>query len=398
MHTNGEWMSANNNSSSETGGSLTGGNIDLIAPGSDSIVYTTTSSNSLDNNSYGQFNGSSAACPHVTGAVALALSYYNKPCYSNYNLSHEDMEQLLQKSATDVDSLGYDTRSGWGRLNVRALLDSIKKDDYQIIHPQNNYISYHIVLEDTIEVGGKNLEDYGPYGNEGLAILIENQSYTYLTERYKITTTYNFSNYLINPTTKLLDAWPRKNTSTFSVFILGGFSGFPPIIEKFNIEHNVELVTFTDSTITLSGYLYHFIEEKVNSITTSYPNVWYPSDTTNFRFDYSIYLQDTVNSLNFDFPCDSTNFLVDSLATVKIFDNNVNIYPNPVNNYTYVRSSTPIDKIIIYDLSGKLLFKKKNNLSVLTQKINLTQFSNGVYFVSITTESDDIITKKIIKQ
>ncbi len=72
-------------------------------------------------------------------------------------------------------------------------------------------------------------------------------------------------------------------------------------------------------------------------VVTNFPNVWYPEDTTDFRFDYSIYLRDTVNSLNFDFPCDSSNFLVDSSATINEFGINIKIYPNPTNNYAYIQ-------------------------------------------------------------
>ncbi|MGM0477822.1 MAG: S8 family peptidase, partial [Bacteroidota bacterium] len=68
--------------------SLYGGNMDLVAPGSDSIVYSTLTTNI--SGLYRKFNGTSAAAPHASGVAALLLSHYNRPCYSNQNLTIED--------------------------------------------------------------------------------------------------------------------------------------------------------------------------------------------------------------------------------------------------------------------------------------------------------------------
>jgi hypothetical protein len=309
------------------------------------------------------------------------------------------MEQLLQKSATDIDTAGYDPESGGGRLNVRALLDSIKKDDYQIIHPVENYVSYTIELEDTIRLLGRHLQDYGPYGNEDITVLNEFPDFTYDIERYKITATYNFTNYLTVPSTQFLDVWPRKNTSTFVVNITGvDFTSPGENYEKFKIIHDVELVSSTLNTVTFSGYIYHFIKEFDDNTLNSNMDAWYPSDTTNFRFDYSLYLRDTIQNLNFDFPCDSINYMIDSAATVLENINHINIYPNPSNEYFYVNSSSSIDNITITDLSGKVILKQENTTAVKTQKINSSSMAMGIYFVTVTTVNDNYYTQKIIIQ
>lgn len=397
---NGEQMTPTNNSTTEIGGSYIGGNIDLIAPGTNDLVYTTASGN--DNNAlyYGSYNGTSSASPHVSGVVALVLSYYNKPCYSNFNLDHEDIEQMLQKTATDVDTtIGYDEQSGWGRLNARAMLDSLKKGDFQIIHPTDAPINYTITLEDTITLLGNALEDYGPFSNEPLGNLIDDGSVYYKVERYKIIATYDYSNYLIEPTTELLDVWVRKNTSTFSVYT-DGTNFTPPgeSNEKFKIEHDSWLINHTSNTATFEGYLYHFIEE-LNSINPPgfNPNIWYPVDSSNFKFDFSIYLRDTVRNLSFDSPCDSSNILIDSSASIIENKLKINIFPNPTLDNLQIIANAPLNSIQLINLEGKVLIKQEN-INNNQYKLQLTYLSTGIYFINVILSNGEIITKKIIKQ
>ncbi|HEY6194996.1 MAG TPA: S8 family serine peptidase, partial [Candidatus Eisenbacteria bacterium] len=62
-----------------------------------------------------QFDGTSAACPLVAGAAALALSV-------NGDLTASQVQATLTASATDLGAPGRDDQYGAGRLNVRAAL------------------------------------------------------------------------------------------------------------------------------------------------------------------------------------------------------------------------------------------------------------------------------------
>lgn len=120
--------------------SLYGGNMDIIAPGSDTVVYTigtgiSSGSTVSDEIFYQSFNGTSAAAPHVSGVVGLLLSHYNRDCYNNRNLSIEDVEYILENSATDLYGPGYDDTTGWGRLDAGAALKMIEHPIKQIVHP-----------------------------------------------------------------------------------------------------------------------------------------------------------------------------------------------------------------------------------------------------------------------
>lgn len=64
---------------------------------------------------YADLSGTSMACPHVSGAVALLLS--QEPY-----LTPAQVKVRLEATADDVNLPGYDTASGYGRINVyRAL-------------------------------------------------------------------------------------------------------------------------------------------------------------------------------------------------------------------------------------------------------------------------------------
>jgi hypothetical protein len=92
--------------------------MDLVAPSGGGNVRTTdrmggdglTSGNYRDD-----FGGTSAACPQVSGTVALILS-------ANPQLSESQVRHILQETATDMGSSGFDNTFGYGRLNASAAL------------------------------------------------------------------------------------------------------------------------------------------------------------------------------------------------------------------------------------------------------------------------------------
>ena len=67
------------------------------------------------------FNGTSAACPQVSGAAALMLSI-------NPNLTEAQVRTILQQTATDMGASGFDNTFGFGRLNVEAALRRVISD------------------------------------------------------------------------------------------------------------------------------------------------------------------------------------------------------------------------------------------------------------------------------
>lgn len=81
-----------------------GPQIDLAAPGVD-ILSTVRSSG------YARFNGTSMACPHVSGLAALLKS-------RRFELTNADLEAALRSSADDLGEPGRDDVFGDGRINA----------------------------------------------------------------------------------------------------------------------------------------------------------------------------------------------------------------------------------------------------------------------------------------
>lgn len=61
------------------------------------------------------FNGTSAAAPQVSGVASLILAV-------NPNLTESQVRTILQQTATDMGTSGFDNTYGYGRLNAQAAL------------------------------------------------------------------------------------------------------------------------------------------------------------------------------------------------------------------------------------------------------------------------------------
>ncbi len=85
-------------------------------------------------------------------------------------------------------------------------------------------------------------------------------------------------------------------------------------------------------------------------------------------------------------------------STVGIDDYQVNlitIYPNPANNMVHFEEIENLKEITLVDSIGKMI--EDYSIDYLTNTINLSKLTTGVYFIRFKTETA-IISKKIIKE
>lgn len=110
--------------------STMGPNISVGAPGEDVLSSVPMWVLQPDGTPYGYqyFNGTSMAAPQVSGAVALLREKF--PDATPYQL-----QKILEQTADDIESPGYDRNTGWGRINLaRALaVSSLPPDGASVV-------------------------------------------------------------------------------------------------------------------------------------------------------------------------------------------------------------------------------------------------------------------------
>ena len=99
-------VGAINNQDKRCGFSNYGENLELMAPGENIISVKR-------GGGYVKKDGTSMACPHVTGVAALVKSI-------NCNMSNNQIRQILRDTAEDLGSPGKDIYYGYGLVNARA--------------------------------------------------------------------------------------------------------------------------------------------------------------------------------------------------------------------------------------------------------------------------------------
>jgi len=102
---------------------------------------------------------------------------------------------------------------------------------------------------------------------------------------------------------------------------------------------------------------------------------------------------------NYELGADSAS-ICDTLSTglnyITQLEKSLLLYPNPViDELTIVSPDYLIQLVEVYNLYGELIFSDSNSISH-TQKINMSNFMQGIYFVKLTT-SRGVVTKKILK-
>ena len=76
-------------------------------------------------------------------------------------------------------------------------------------------------------------------------------------------------------------------------------------------------------------------------------------------------------------------------------EQNLTIYPNPAKDKIRILSNSSIDKVLVYNILGKLVYespKKTSNLSV-----DISNLSKGIYFIKVFSDGFSK-TKKIVKE
>jgi hypothetical protein len=112
---------------------------------------------------------------------------------------------------------------------------------------------------------------------------------------------------------------------------------------------------------------------------------------------FSIYIFDSTLIDRYDFPCDSSNLLLDTNVSLnEININDINIYPNPSDGILNIESFSNIlnGKLKLTNLEGRTVY----NVEVKNKKeykLNFDNLPSGVYFIEFQSEKKNIAKKWI---
>ncbi|MBX2890538.1 MAG: S8 family serine peptidase [Saprospiraceae bacterium] len=313
---------------------------------------------------YGGISFTSGATPHAAGVAALMMSYYNATP-GQTQLTHDDIEYIIQASATDVFALpampGYDDQTGHGLLNAGAALKMIERPRCNVFHFGSDVNPHTRVTEQVATNIDIVLTE--PYTTE------TGQSFpkgNYKADVWKVTSTVSHP----LPGGFTVDHfWPRHSAcTTFDLYTtVNGQNRLIPV------EKDAIVGTPTGSSAVVTGYVYLLKDN--NCVDQG----WIPATKEDARLTYSL------------IGCDPT------IATAEAWPNAFRIYPNPANdilNIDFAGSPVPSGaRLLVMDFSGRTL--KTVNLAAQgeLQTIQIGDLPQGVFICQIQMEGKVFSTK-----
>jgi hypothetical protein len=137
-------------------------------------------------------------------------------------------------------------------------------------------------------------------------------------------------------------------------------------------------------------------KNELNLITNNiqYPINWYNGNSL-IAINQPI-LENIGNGDYFAQIIDSAGCIVKSNNIVFKYDNSVTVFPNPFENYFYIRSDKAKEyNYKVYDAIGRLISSSNSTNNI--EKITTTSFSPSIYVLKVIFE-DEILEFKIEKK
>jgi len=371
----GAWLNGSNG-----GLSNYGRDVDISAPGSVFNVYTCDTGYTFSK--YSPFSGTSASAPHVSGVVALLMGYMNDSTDNYKNLSPEDCEEIIQRSAIQNFSVIPNLYTGYGRLNAGAAMRMVEKPYRKLYHFGTNTLTPYTITK-TVYSSSNTVRLTENY-NSNIVNFPDIPKGKYIMKTFEINATVNHGAIAVLDSMQYY--WPRPSSS----FVFPLFSSAPHTLQP---REKVIITNMSPTTASLKGYVYQVWD------TLGNPKGWIPCDTS---FSALYTGTNSVGTL-MEYSVFEKNILlgmkendVQEKALIKLF-------PNPSSGKQSIEIDTPKEShciIELYDITGRLLkrvFNGKIKAGKSEIENNIGGLTNSMYIYYIKID-DNVTFKKLIKQ
>ncbi len=302
--------------------------------------------------SYGNSTGTSMSTPNVAGSLLLIQQYYNQ--LNSSFMKSSTLKGLVCHTADDDSSApGPDAIFGWGLLNAKSCVETIQDSNTSSAIIQeavlNNGSSFSTDVD--VDAGGTlsaTLCWTDPPGTPQNGAL--NSSIPALVNDLDIRITDSSNNIYL--------PWKLQLSNVAGLAVKGD-----------NLVDNVENIDI------------EFAQAGSYKITITHKGT-----LANNSQNYSLIVTGASLTLGVD------DFSV---------TNNLSIWPNPTKdflNYSFNNTSNSATNISLIDIQGRTIFTKKehnSNAQTIQDKIDLRNYSKGIYFMIIRSGNSEI-NKKII--
>ena len=331
---------------------------DLTAVGVDMIMANYTNASPNATNQYVLNFGTSYAAPIVTGiAGALTEIQRNILDDSNFIFKADEMKALLTHTANEAGRPGPDVWYGWGLVDgkkaAQVLVNKLNQDSY---------------MEHTnLQSGVTFTKEIIASANEPLKVSISwvDPAIAFFTT--DIDLQQNHASRLVN------------DLDLRVVEVGSGTTYYPWRLDIANPNANA---TQGDNTV-----------DNVEQIIINNP-----SANGVYRIEVSnknalVNQEGTASTQDFAWVATGTKKL--TLAADQSNKNEVKIFPTKTRDIVTVNSPDDIERIALFDMSGKLILENLKHSR--NQTIDLNRFPNAVYIITVKTKSGNV-SKKIIKE
>ena len=81
--------------------------------------------------------------------------------------------------------------------------------------------------------------------------------------------------------------------------------------------------------------------------------------------------------------------------SISEFENNFEVYPNPVENVLYINAKENIKEVNVYNVVGVMMTTVNGQQT--TVSVDMNGYKSGIYFVEIKTEKGNLIKKIVVE-